>query len=600
MYKKRILSVFILSYILIVSSCFAVNKTSIEFPQRGENVTWTENGTAVPSDSSDDSSAFNTALSRIGSREVRLILPSGTYDIINNDVTFPANIELVFLKGAKLNISSGITVTINGEIEAGHSQIFGGDGTITGDLKVEYVIPQWFGAKGDGTTNDGPAIQNAIDFCVEHDLSLKIPYSPNKYLIESDVNLEHGIKISGMGENVSASNPDCATFLLDNAGFIADERMIISLKNLAFEGVNKSETAIEGSFGGFLENILFTNLDYAVNNISGYYSHYDNIRISYCNKGLVIGVANICTISRLGSNGCPEPIDTSANQAFSLNIRDCLINVSSGISGGMVKVGAGANIKNMYFESFSSTLQNDSAAIEVIHSRFAYQSTTINNIYINNVAPALEYGIILNNPTSTGETNKPQCIIKNVYFSGTFSGGKIYYGLSYGGNTYYNNIFALIDLESCRLQKSDLVNKHALDPMMNGSVIEFETNRTIAASETQICWNPNPTTNLCGFYFTGTTQLKNLYLKGYYLSNFNFELENTSSISKTITIRIYVDGTVVESFPVTIGGEEIKYVPFTSVLFIDRAKIVSVKAINGDNVVIAGSGRVSLVRIMQR
>jgi hypothetical protein len=579
----------------------AVNSTSVEFPQRGENVTWTENGTAVPDDSSDDSSAFNTAISRIGSRKVDLIFPSGTYDLISNNVTFPENITLVFLQGAILNVGSGITLTINGEVKAGISQIFSGSGTITGNLKVEHVYPQWFGVKGDGTTDDSSALQAVIDFCADRKLTLKVPYSANKYLIENDVYLQNDIKISGAGQNVNATNSDCATFLLDGAGFVTSSRKGISLKHLAFEGVNKTETGISGSFGGFLENILFENLDTAVDNPLGYYSHYDNIRIRICNRGLVIGTANICTISHLGSSGCPEPIDTSSYQAESLHISDCMINCSSGISGGMIKVGAGARVENIYFESFSSTVQTGSAAIEIIHSRFSDIATTITNIWINNTNPTFDYGIILNNLTSSGEANKPQCKIKNVTFNGTFSGGKIYYGYSHDGTTFYNNLFALIDMESCRLTSSDLVNRYDYDPMLNGSVIAFQNDTVIGLAETQICWDTNPTKNLCGFYFTGTTQMKNLYSNGEYLCNFNFAFENTNTTTaKTITVRIYVDGNVVDSFPVTVKPEDTKYVPYSSILSIGRAKIIQVKALDGDDDVICRSGRVSIVRIMQR
>jgi uncharacterized protein with GYD domain len=607
------LTTFSLILLIVVSASItsmAVNSTSVEFPQRGENVTWTENGSAVVDDSSDDSSAFNTAISRIGSRKVDLIFPSGTYDLISNNVTFPENITLVFLKGAILNVGSGITLTINGEVKAGISHIFSGSGTITGNMKVNYVVPQWFGVKGDGITNDSPTLQRAIDFCTTQNLPLRIPYSSDKYLIESNVNLKNNLKMSGFGESVDAIDPDCATFLLKDAGFIASTRMIITLKQLAFEGVNKTETAICGTFGGFLENILFYNLNCAVDNYSGYYSHYDNIRLRECNKGLVIGVANMCTISRLGSSICPVPIDTSASQAYSLHIRDCMINAAYKVNGedtmfgGMVKVGAGARIENMYFESFSSQEQINSAAIEVIHSPVALHATTINNVWIDNLNQSFGSGIILDSTTGA-EVNAPQLSIKNVTFRGEFTNKKIKYACS--------QVYPSIDLDSCGLTEDDLKNRNANDPMMNGSIIAFEPNTIVGSTETQLLWNTGPILNLCNFYFwpdpenhigeTGSAELKNLYKKGYYLCNFNFKISNShASIDKTIRIRVYVDEVLKESFTIKINAGDTVYVPFNSILFIDRAKAVQVKALNGFDTgeVVIETGRVCITRIKQR
>ena len=68
---------------------------------------------------------------------------------------------VIALEGADFQIATTKTLTVNGNLEAGLYQIF----TLTGTGKVQFgpgaikaVIPQWFGAKADGATNDSAAI----------------------------------------------------------------------------------------------------------------------------------------------------------------------------------------------------------------------------------------------------------------------------------------------------------------------------------------------------------------------------------------------------------------------------------------------------------
>lgn len=79
--------------------------------------------------------------------------------------TVPANVTVKFERGGKWAINNGITVTFNGQIDAGLWQIFAYTGTGTlnfGAEATEKFYPQWWGAVADGTTDCSPAIINAI------------------------------------------------------------------------------------------------------------------------------------------------------------------------------------------------------------------------------------------------------------------------------------------------------------------------------------------------------------------------------------------------------------------------------------------------------
>ena len=106
--------------------------------------------------------SFAAAISAIGSTETTLMIPNG--QSVAASITIPANVELMFLQNGSLAMDTGVAVDFSGPINAGYHQIFSGSGTVTfNDGNIGYVYPQWWGAKGDGTQDDQPAIQLAIN-----------------------------------------------------------------------------------------------------------------------------------------------------------------------------------------------------------------------------------------------------------------------------------------------------------------------------------------------------------------------------------------------------------------------------------------------------
>lgn len=106
---------------------------------------------------------YNLINTTINGAEATIIFPKGTYKISSN-ITIPSNISLYFVKGAMLSPDSGVTVTINGSIEAGYYQIFkfvdatsqiatkniGVWNDVADSTLVHYNVKvDWFGAKPD-------------------------------------------------------------------------------------------------------------------------------------------------------------------------------------------------------------------------------------------------------------------------------------------------------------------------------------------------------------------------------------------------------------------------------------------------------------------
>ena len=94
--------------------------------------------------SSRNAATLISAIKSIGSSECPIILSPGTWTI-GEDFSIPSNITVKVPRGAILSIDSGITLTINGTIEAGLYQIFSGSGTVTG-FDANRIVPEWWGA----------------------------------------------------------------------------------------------------------------------------------------------------------------------------------------------------------------------------------------------------------------------------------------------------------------------------------------------------------------------------------------------------------------------------------------------------------------------
>lgn len=109
-----------------------------------------------------DEADLRAKITVIGPSDATLVI--ATSIPLAEDLTIPSNIALAFKNTGSLEPAVTKTLTVNGPVDAVLWQIFGGGGTVTGAPVVPCVYPEWFGAVGDGITDDSAAIQAALDF----------------------------------------------------------------------------------------------------------------------------------------------------------------------------------------------------------------------------------------------------------------------------------------------------------------------------------------------------------------------------------------------------------------------------------------------------
>ena len=168
------------------------------------------------------------ALTAMGSAEAILKVPAGIHSISGNLIV-PSNITLKMERKATLAVPQGVTLTINGGLEAGLYQIFSCAGTgkvVFGRPNgVKELYPQWWGAKGDGIADDIIPLQAMVDCSVD---SGGIPmYLPGgAYKITDTWKLNKGVSYAGFSVRGSSGSSYASTRTLIDATAFGDRPAI--------------------------------------------------------------------------------------------------------------------------------------------------------------------------------------------------------------------------------------------------------------------------------------------------------------------------------------------------------------------------------------
>lgn len=141
----------------------------------------------------DASGALLALFERIGAWGATVLLPPGRYRL-DSRVTVPRSVTLAFAAGARLTGEGPLR--IDGSLDAGLQHIFDGPRVEFGPGSVPWVVPQWWGARGDGVHDDTAALQSALD--------ARITLIPaGKYRTTRELVVKHRSTIIGVGNSWS-------------------------------------------------------------------------------------------------------------------------------------------------------------------------------------------------------------------------------------------------------------------------------------------------------------------------------------------------------------------------------------------------------------
>ncbi|MBQ8867003.1 MAG: hypothetical protein IJ013_04695 [Bacteroidaceae bacterium] len=141
---------------------------------------------ALGDGTTDDTTALNTALTAFKNVQ----LGRRCYCLNNNTITIPANCTLDFQGGS---LSNGTLIGNRTMIVASPHKIFQNI-TISGTWLVNWAYAEWFGALGDGTTDDTTALNTALT------VFKNVQLGSRSYYCSGTITLTRGMSLRGVNK----------------------------------------------------------------------------------------------------------------------------------------------------------------------------------------------------------------------------------------------------------------------------------------------------------------------------------------------------------------------------------------------------------------
>lgn len=388
---------------------------------------------------------FIAAVTDIGATEATLVITEA--ENVADDDTVPATLTLKFERGGSLSIDNTKTVTINGPVQAGQHQIFEGSGGVvdfdTNNLQSQ-VIPQWWGAVADGSTDVDAHFLLALDAVEDNDLILYVP--AGQYNVAGLTDTPGG-RFTIVGEDRDR------TVLLAGVAFTINDDGF-TVRDITFKswtgttGVFKFSPV--GALSGFnLIRVAFDSCHTGISTASGTTQVIDEFHVEDCifktMQGHAISLPHAVTYSKFINNYFDTIGDASSGGAYGIGIGQngtITTSIHNTIRGNVMKTinaQSGSECHGIiaygkYLVIDGNTVYNIVAAAanadrEAIYTKAQY-STISNNTIMNG---GLGDGCI----AAKGGVNNVDNVINGNNISGANSAVGIY--VNSGGNVISNN-----------------------------------------------------------------------------------------------------------------------------------------------------------------
>ena len=231
------------------------------------------------------------------------------YSLNSANITIPNNSTLVFEKGT---ISNGTLTGNNTIIDAGREKIFETNVTLAGTWNITDIFVEWYGAVGNGTSDDTLPIQKALNFANTSFIPIVSCNSYKKYKISNTLIVYKSTCFIGNGSRI---------FLDSNSS----DLIVIRIVN------NEVSNGVFGSPHYQISNMM----------IDGYNVGYD-------------GYITVESITQSNGTLCRQNTVGISFEAYEINIKEVQINhcyygIYSNYSNVFINTANHVNIRHCYY-----------------------------------------------------------------------------------------------------------------------------------------------------------------------------------------------------------------------------------------------------------
>lgn len=177
----------------LLGGCFSGNTEPPKAPSAKPQTISVKPEAAIQA-KADDTAFFLKAIEKAKGKAATIEVSGRVFTV--GSLAIPENVSLKFAGDGKISVMKDAVLKVDGSVDAGVQEIFTGEGAVGGQPKTLYVHPQWFGAKGDGATDDSAALQKAADFAqYSSGSTLFIP--SGRYVVDGQVEMACNVECRG-------------------------------------------------------------------------------------------------------------------------------------------------------------------------------------------------------------------------------------------------------------------------------------------------------------------------------------------------------------------------------------------------------------------
>lgn len=226
--------------------------------------------------------SFSDAIDDIGTSEKVLLIPDA--QTVSANKTVLATTHLWFLKGGSLAIDGGVTVTINGTLEAAPYQIFSGTGLVDlSGASVPHAYAEWWGIDG---AADEVEINKAIT------AANRVLLLGKTYTVADTVKYKNGTVLKGVSKQNTLIQGNLTKAVLSSID-TATRYYSVLIENFSVDNTDKANA---GGIGidftkistGIIRDVIIDNVETGIlfDQIGTYYNYVYNPIITTAVTGI--------------------------------------------------------------------------------------------------------------------------------------------------------------------------------------------------------------------------------------------------------------------------------------------------------------------------